>query len=160
MNLYNNNESMSEGHYEDNLRHMAEPADPSDREEAVSTTVSDVEALYLANLLREWAGYHADDDERPVALGYAQFIDRQVRQNGKRDVRLYAHTSKAAETLNACIEDYLHFYEEQTYKDIYCKLSNALIDLWGRHYAETVNKDAGREMYEEAPNAEDIELSE
>lgn len=157
MNVYNTNESMTEDHYANNLRHMAEPADPSDREEAVSTTLSDVQSLYLATILREWSAYHADEEQREIALGYTEFIEKQVRQNEKCQVTLYAHTAKAAETVNRALEDYIHFYEEQAYKGIYKDISECVIDLWGRHNAEEVNADAGKEMYAEAPDEIEVQ---
>jgi hypothetical protein len=87
--------------YTDNLRHIAEPQAPSEREKAVSTTIEDHEALWVADILREFAHYadHDHDDQSGIAVGYASFIDKQVRDHGKSYVTLYAHTDVAAETL-------------------------------------------------------------
>lgn len=89
------------GAYENNLRHVAEPASPDERERAVSTTIRDYEALFLTEVLREFAHYGDHDDERQggIAVAYAAYIDKQVRANARSYIDLYAHTDVAAETL-------------------------------------------------------------
>lgn len=91
---------MSEGAYEENLRHIAEPAASSEREKAVSTTVEDHIALWFTDVLREWAHYESEDEEaRGIAVGLASFIDKKVRDQGESYVTLYAHTEKAVDTI-------------------------------------------------------------
>jgi len=87
--------------YDDNLRHVAEPAAPSGRDTAVSTTVPDYEALWLSEQLKEYAHYgdHPNEAHQDIAIAYVEYIDRQVRQNERRHVSLYAHTDEAADTL-------------------------------------------------------------
>lgn len=89
------------GAYQDNLRHVAEPQAPSERDKAVSTTVEDFEALWFTDALREFAHYgdHDHESQSGIAVAYASFIDQKVREQGKSYVTLYAHTEVAAETL-------------------------------------------------------------
>ncbi|WP_226041212.1 hypothetical protein [Natrinema sp. DC36] len=131
---------------------MAEPDMPSKREEAVHTTLQDYEALYLCQMLREWAAYHSDDVESSIAKGYIEWMQKNVRKLENNAVDIYAHTPKAAETLNKAIEQWANDYREQLKRDVYSDISSALIDLWGRHHSETVNADAGRQEYDPAPS--------
>lgn len=89
------------GSYEANLRHIAEPQAPSEREKAVATTIEDYEALWLSEVLREFAHYadHDHEAQSGIAIGYASYIDQKVRSEGSSYVTLYAHTDVAAETL-------------------------------------------------------------
>jgi hypothetical protein len=89
------------GAYEANLRHVAEPQAPSERDKAIRTTIEDYEALWFTEALREFAHYgdHDPDAQSGVAVAYASFIDKKVRDEGKSHVTLYAHTETAASTL-------------------------------------------------------------
>lgn len=89
------------GAYEDNLRHVAEPASPTERRKAVSVSIEDHTALWFTDVLREYAHYgdHEDDDQEGIAVAYASYIDTKVRDEGQSHVPLYAHTQLAAETL-------------------------------------------------------------
>jgi len=97
-----------EGAYERNLRHVAEPAAPSEREKAISASIEDHEALWLSPILREHAHYgdHDHDDESGIAVAYASYIDQKVRGEGLSWVELYAHTEQAIETLVNAILQY------------------------------------------------------
>lgn len=143
--------------YDTNLRHMAEPAAPADREEAVSVTLADHEALYLAGVLIEWSHYMTGDEERSsIGQGYVEYINRQVRGREKRHVTLYAHTPKAADVLNEAVENYHAEYYEDVPHDYHTEIEATLIDLWLRHNAESVNRDAGREVVENPAPDTDI----
>lgn len=90
----------SKGVYEDNLRHYARPSSEREAKEE-GGALQDYEALYLAEMLHEWAAYLADDEDlADIARGYVEFIRRRNDQTGGyRQVRLYAHTNDAAEVL-------------------------------------------------------------
>lgn len=142
-------------HYDDNLRHMAEPATPHERERAVSTAIPDYEALYITDALYEWAGYMAPDDEAAsIALGYAQYINHRVRKQGNETVTLYAHTERAAEVLTSALEEWAYECADQdNHPTITTNVLDALVgDLWAHHNAEEVNADAGEEVMESAPD--------
>lgn len=97
----------SQGVYEDNLRHYARPS--SEREaKNEGRALSDYEALYLAEMLHEWAEYLTEpDDLADVARGYVEYIRRRTSQSGGyRQVKLYAHTPKAAYVLNKAVEEW------------------------------------------------------
>lgn len=96
------------GAYQDNLRHVAEPQAPSERDKAVSTTIEDYEALWFTEALREFAHYgeHDPESQSGIAVAYASFIDQKVREEGRSHVTLYAHTKAAASTLM----DALYYY--------------------------------------------------
>jgi hypothetical protein len=87
--------------YEEQLRHVAEPAAPSERRKAVTATIEDYHALWLTDVLRDYAHYgdHDYDDEGAIAVAYASYIDAKVRDEGRSYVDLYAHTDVAVETL-------------------------------------------------------------
>jgi hypothetical protein len=87
--------------YEDQLRHVAEPAAPSERRKAVTATLADYQALWLTDVLREYSHYgdHDYNDEGAIAIAYASYIDAKVRDEGRSHVDLYAHTDVAVETL-------------------------------------------------------------
>jgi hypothetical protein len=89
------------GAYEDNLRHLARPQKPSERREANAATIEDFQALWLADVFREYAHYadHNYEGQGEIAVAYASFIDQEVRDHGKSHVDLYAHTEMAAETV-------------------------------------------------------------
>lgn len=165
---YNSTEDMTD-HYSDNLRHMAEPATPSDREEAVSISLDDYKALWLASMLREWAGYHAEDENMAnIARGYVEYINQQVRDNGQTTVTIYTHTKKAAKVVTDGFYEYHHSYRgtSAVHGDLFRDIEDEVIDLWGRQNAERVNRDAERKEYElpperitvEAPEGDDAEV--
>ena len=93
--------------YQSQLKNVAEPQAPSERDKAVSATIEDHEALWLADVLREHAHYgdHDHDDESEIAVAYAAYIDQKVRAEAESWVNLYAHTHEAIETLvNAILQ--------------------------------------------------------
>ena len=83
------------------LKHMREPAKPSERGEASSFQVDDFEALYLRRALREYAHYDHErgSDRAGIASAYVEYIDEKVRDNGNNIVHVYAHTEEAYQTL-------------------------------------------------------------
>jgi hypothetical protein len=92
------------GEYQDNLQHVAEPASPSERREARSTTIEDYEGLWFTQVLRGYAHYGAESDERgDVALAYAEYIDGKVRDAGNGRVTLYSHTPVATAVLQEAL---------------------------------------------------------
>lgn len=95
--------------YQDNLRYVAEPQTPSDRDKVVSTTVEDFEALWFSDGLREFAHYgdHDDEDQSGIAMAYASYIDNKVREQGQSHVTLYVHERLAAETLMEALDYYI-----------------------------------------------------
>jgi hypothetical protein len=124
------------GAYEDNLRHVAEPASPSERDKAVSTTIEDHEALWFTEALREFAHY-GDTDNGEVAVAYASFIDKKVRDEGKSYVTLYAHTETAAETLMDAL--YHHIPEPGSRDDTPMTLVTTLEDAFAEAFAHYVD---------------------
>lgn len=115
--------------YEDNLRHLAEPAAPNERRMAVSTTMPDFEALWLSEALREYAHYgdHPDESHQDIAIAYVEYIERQVRENERKHVSLYAHTDEAADTLMGAM------FHETTEDDLVSRISPKLADLYVEH---------------------------
>lgn len=115
--------------YDDNLRHIAEPAAPSGRKQAVSATVPDYDALWLAEALREYAHYgdHPDERHREIAVSYVEFIDRKVRDQERRHVTLYAHTDVAADTLMGAL---FHANGEDRHVE---SVSGDLAELYATH---------------------------
>lgn len=115
--------------YNENLRHVAEPASPNERREAVSTSITDFEALWLAEALRDYAHYgeHPQESHVGIAVAYAEYIDRQVRENGLRHISLYAHTDEAAETLMGAL------FHDGTHTDLVSRVSPKLADLYIAH---------------------------
>jgi len=87
--------------YQSQLRHVAEPAAPSGRDQAVSANISSFEALWLSEQLKEYAHYgdHPEDSHAGIAIAYVEFIDKKVRDEERNYVTLYAHTEAAADTL-------------------------------------------------------------
>lgn len=83
-------------HYRDNLEHVVRPDDPSERASTRSVNLDDYEALYLRQLLIEFAAYGAEDaTQEGIALAYAEYIDMVVRDERMQQVKLFAHTSDA-----------------------------------------------------------------
>jgi hypothetical protein len=115
--------------YEDNLRHVAEPAAPSGRKRAVSATVPDYEALWMAEALREYAHYgdHPTESHQDIAIAYVEYIDRQVRDNERRHVSVYAHTDVAADTLMGAL---FHADGDESLVE---SVSTALAELYVAH---------------------------
>lgn len=115
--------------YNQNLRHVAEPAAPTERRRAVSASVSDYEALWLAESLRDYAHYgdHPDDSHDDIAMAYVEYIDRQVRENEKTHVTLYAHTDEAADTLMGAL------FHSSTEQDLVERVSPKLAELYIAH---------------------------
>lgn len=153
----NSNVNANVDNYGTNLRHMAEPASPSERERAVSVSLEDYEALYLATMLREWSQYHAEgEDVTSIAMGYVEYINAQVRENGEHTVHLYAHTEIASEVVTNGMYEYHEAYRGQVPMDMFHSIEETIMELWGQQHAEMVNKDAGRRVYEMPP--EDVEI--
>lgn len=92
---------MTTEHYEDNMRHVAEPAAPKARDDAQSATVEDYVALWFATQLREYAHYEAEGSYSDIALGYAEYIEKKIYVEEAKNVSLYAHTKDAIETLES-----------------------------------------------------------
>lgn len=88
------------------LEHMRQPDLQGERESAPSFQIDDYEALYLRRALRSYAHYHADEslDYDGIARAYVQYIDRQVRDNKKDIITIYAHTGAAVEVLEESVE--------------------------------------------------------
>lgn len=140
--------------YQRNLRHMAQPATPDERREAVSATLSDYEALYLASMLREWASYHAESDtDASIAQGYVEHINQQVRDRRQADVTLYAHTKDAAEVLCTATVEWYHHYSgtDEINEGLVDAIDEATGEIIGRHDAETIAEVSGR-CYDPAPS--------
>lgn len=116
--------------YEDNLRHVAEPAAPSGRKKAVSATVPDYDALWLAEALREYAHYgdHPEANHRDIAVAYVEFIDKKVRDQERRHVTVYAHTDEAADTLMGAL-----FHADESAESHVERLSTSLAELYVAH---------------------------
>lgn len=88
-------------HYRSQLRHIVRPEKPSEREQNY-VLIEDYEALYLHERCVEYAAYEAETaDEEEIALGYAEYINKVVRDEGRNVVRMYAHTEAAREVLCA-----------------------------------------------------------
>jgi len=82
------------------LPHIREPSDPSERDMSPSTLLMDFEAMYLRRAVAELHGYDGDE----LAGAYADYIDEKVLDNRNRNIRVYAHTREATETLQEAIE--------------------------------------------------------
>lgn len=141
--------------YEDNLRHLAEPATPTGREQAVSTTLASFEALWLAEWLDEYAYYgdHPDAAHESIAKAYAVYIERQVYERRNSYVTLYAHTELAAETLIGTL------FNVDSEDDV----DVALFDLVSGHIADLYvahQEDAAPEEPTAVEDLEQVEFSE
>ena len=126
---------MDEDVYSAALNHIAEPQRPSERKDTVSVLCDDYEALWFVEPLLEYA-YYADtsDEESVVAEGYAEYIERKVREEGVSNVRLYAHTSTAASVLL----DALHNHRDDECGGYPIAIANSLEDAFTDvlvHYA-------------------------
>ena len=82
------------------LDHIVRPENPAERREATSITIEDWEALSLIDDLHEF-GRSTDltATENTIALGYAEYINKVVREEGSRHVTLYVHTNLAESLL-------------------------------------------------------------
>jgi len=89
------------GAYQDNLRHIAEPSSPSERDTAQSVQLFCYDALWFAEQLRDYAHYEASDPNRGIAVGLASYIDKVIRDRGESHVDLYLHTDDAVETVES-----------------------------------------------------------
>jgi len=93
------------GAYENQLRHVAEPQAPTERESATSVTIEDHEALWFTDVLREFVHYgDTDGGESEIAVAYASYIDQKVRDEGVSHVDLYVHTDTAVDVLCAAMD--------------------------------------------------------
>lgn len=128
----------TEGVYEDNLRHYARPATEGERADANSETLVDYEALYLAEILHEWAEYICDaEDLADVARGYVEFIRRkQSESGGYRQVTLYAHTPQSAYVLEKAVEDYQEFSRASHHPSLAESIEHAIGRLADEHREE------------------------
>lgn len=90
------------------LNHIAEPADPTDRDADV--VLEDYVALWFSNALMEFAHYgdHDSPEQHDIARGYVEHIETAIRRNGDPQVYLYAHTSLAEHTLIDALLYYRH----------------------------------------------------
>lgn len=98
--------------YENNLEHVAEPATPSQREEADFINIRDYEALWFAEVLQEFAYYGDSGELEEIAVAYTDFIEKKVRDEWRSHVSLYAHTDDAIDTLEFAL-----MYAEDNMKD-------------------------------------------
>jgi len=90
--------------YSNELEHVAQPANPSDRKDADSIIVMDYEALWLSKQLRDYASYRAPTSERAcIAEAYSDYINEKVREYGESATHLYAHTTVAKKVLQDTI---------------------------------------------------------
>jgi hypothetical protein len=138
--------------YAANLEHMAEPANPKDRSRAVHTTLEDYQAIYLTQILREYAAYNADTDEtHDIAMGYIEYIDDVIRNRGENGLNIYTHTDMAAVVLNDAVEVWSNSNGEIQNDELVNSISECLIELWGRHNHKQVNGDVGRQEFDAPP---------
>ena len=120
--------------YEDHLEHVAEPASPSGRREAISTTVPDYEALWLSVQLREYAHYGDHDTHQNIAMAYAEYIDQKVRDEDCDYVTLYVHTCSAVDTL---VESLIYpDHDDKTEIVLRDSVSEKFLDLQDAHYED------------------------
>lgn len=92
--------------YRNQLRHIVRPEDPTDRQNSDRVPLDDYEALYLRHALPMWAAYNAETQtEEEIAVGYGQYINQVIRDEGKNFIYLYAHTPEAKGVLQAVVGD-------------------------------------------------------
>jgi hypothetical protein len=92
-------------HYRDSLRHIVRPDEPHERVESRHLTIEDYEALFLYDGCVEYASYGADTGEKEsIALGYAEYINDVVRNEGRGRVSLFVHTDTALDVLCGIID--------------------------------------------------------
>lgn len=114
------------GDYQENLRHIAEPGSPSEREEADKIVLEDYQALWFAGQLREYAHYGESKDRGRIAAGAAEYIDKKVREQECSQVSLYAHTKKAMETYDKALT---HAVSEYNSPDVPRQIAAEIIEL-------------------------------
>jgi len=116
--------------YEEQLRHVAEPQAPTERESATSVTIEDYEALWFTDVLREFAHYgDTEGTESKTAVAYASYIDQKIRGEGASQVALYVHTDEAQTTLLKALDYYLD--EMANHSNIILSLDEAFNSLIG-----------------------------
>lgn len=114
-------------HYNNNLRHMAEPASPAEREDADYMSVADYMALYLANAMREFAAYGSpSDEEEEIALAYDEYLrDRAAHEGLGGYIEVYAHTQQA---VNVLFDAVFYFQYHSNRADVYDAVVGELMD--------------------------------
>jgi len=115
------------------LEHVAEPQTPDGRDDATHTTLSDYQALWFAEALTEYAYYgdHEEPVQADIAEGYAEFIDKKVRDEGRKSVNLYTHTDLAIETLMDALIEYCDKIDTEQYsRGVGEELEELFGDLW------------------------------
>lgn len=118
--------------YQSVLSHLAEPQKPNERDSATHTTLSDVQALWFQEPLREFAHYgDGSETQRSIAEGYVEWIDNVVRERGEKSVNLYAHTDAAIETLLDALIEYAEKTDERKYgRPIGKEVEDCVGELW------------------------------
>lgn len=137
-------DTTSKGVYEDNLRHYARPS--NDREaKAEGEALNDYEALYLAEILHEWAEYLASDEKlADIARGYVEFIRRRQQETGGyRQLKLYAHTPEAGHVLMEGFDEWKDAQEgpegvapPSYHPSLLRQIEDAVTGLWAEFYDE------------------------
>lgn len=89
------------------LRHMRNPDSAKTQTEAPSTLLMDFEAMFLRRACEELYGYDGDE----LAGAYAEYLDKHIVENGNRNVRVYAHTDEAVDTLQRAVTNTSLVYE-------------------------------------------------
>jgi hypothetical protein len=86
---------------DDVLLHIAEPADPRERADAVSVTLDRHEALVFADACASHAAYHETDEiKRDIAQHLGQWCEHAVCDRHDHTVPLYLHTETARTVAN------------------------------------------------------------
>jgi len=115
------------------LEHVAEPQTPDERDEADHTTLSDFQALWFVEALREYANYgdHDKDVQADIATAYVEFINKKIRDEGRRSVNLYTHTDVAVETLLDALLEYKEKVDAGKYSRSVCQeVEDCIGALW------------------------------
>jgi hypothetical protein len=115
------------------LKHVAEPQTPDERDESDHTTLSDFQALWFVEALREYANYgdHDKDVQADIATAYVEFINKKIRDEGRRSVNLYAHTDVAVETLLDALLEYKEKVSVDDYARSVCQeVEDCVGELW------------------------------
>lgn len=115
-------------HYRDSLKHIVRPEKPSERLDQPHIELADFEAVYFVRHLYEYAAYEAETQmASTVARGYAEYIRMVVRDEGKKNVRLYAHTGLAWTVLLSAAE--MGIEQEDEYVAVAASICDAVHDL-------------------------------
>lgn len=115
------------------LNHVAEPQTIDGRDDATHTTLSDYQALWFAEALIEYANYgdHKKAVQADIAKGYVEFINKKIRDEGRRNVNLYTHTDLAIETLMDALIEYSDKIDTGQYsRGVGEELEELFGDLW------------------------------